>query len=487
MKQVKFEIKDFIFLTIILIIALIFRIYKINSPLADLHSWRQADTAAVARNFVTNGFDLLHPRYDDLSGRESGLENPKGYRMVEFPIYNAIFAGTYKFLPILPIEVYGRLTTVFFSLVIISIIYILVLKEASRLAAISASLIYSVFPFFVFFSRVVLPETTALAMSFLSILFLYLFSQKKESTLKEYIFLLFSIIFFSLGLLVKPTVVFYVLPLIYLFIKKYNLKFMSKFSFYIYFIIAFVLFFLWRLYIRNYPEGIPASDWLITSVNTYQGLQNIFFRPAFFRWIFFERLNNMIFGGYLAVLFVLGILKRNHKYFFHSLLFSAFVYLFIFEGGNIQHEYYQTIILPTLAIFIGLGVETIFNFDKKNFHSNFFRVPIILAIFALSFFFSYYRIKDFYSTPSDLTSIAKIIKTITLPEDKIITDRLGDTTLLYLADRKGWPAYTGNLAKFKTNGYKYIVTANKDLINELKTNKTYKLTYENDKFTIFKL
>src|SRR3989339_721453 len=114
---------DFLILAFILIIAFFFRLYKINTPLADLHSWRQADTAAVARNFVTQGFDLLHPRYDDMSNVQSGLDNPQGYRMVEFPLYNAIFAWLFKLFPAIPLTQWGRLTSIFFSLITISVIY----------------------------------------------------------------------------------------------------------------------------------------------------------------------------------------------------------------------------------------------------------------------------------------------------------------------------------------------------------------------------
>ena len=100
MSKKPFTLTDAAIIGVILFVALILRLYKINTPLADLHSWRQADTAAVARNFVTDGIDLLHPRYDDLSGRESGRENPQGYRMVEFPLYNSLIAYAYKSLPL---------------------------------------------------------------------------------------------------------------------------------------------------------------------------------------------------------------------------------------------------------------------------------------------------------------------------------------------------------------------------------------------------
>src|SRR5689334_19814520 len=81
--------KEWVFLGIILIIATVMRLYRITNPLADWHSFRQADTASVTREYVKHGIDLLHPTYHDLSNIQSGKDNPKGYRMVEFPLVNA--------------------------------------------------------------------------------------------------------------------------------------------------------------------------------------------------------------------------------------------------------------------------------------------------------------------------------------------------------------------------------------------------------------
>src|SRR3989304_6819731 len=87
---------EIIVLSIILILAFVVRLYKINRPIADWHSWRQADTAAVARNFIKEGFNPLIPKYDDMSSQANGLDNPKRYRFVEFPVYNLIVAGVWK-------------------------------------------------------------------------------------------------------------------------------------------------------------------------------------------------------------------------------------------------------------------------------------------------------------------------------------------------------------------------------------------------------
>ena len=80
----RFNKFDAFWLALILCIALGLRLYKINTPLADWHSWRQVDTAAVARNFAEGDFNLLYPKYDDLSSVQTGKYNPQGYRFVSF-------------------------------------------------------------------------------------------------------------------------------------------------------------------------------------------------------------------------------------------------------------------------------------------------------------------------------------------------------------------------------------------------------------------
>ena len=475
---------DYIILTFILTLAFAFRLYKINIPLADFHSWRQADTAAVARNYVKNGIDLFHPVYDDLSNVQSGIDNPNGYRMVEFPIYNAIIAVLYKTFPVFSLEIWGRLTTILFSLIVISVIYYLLLKESSRLSAIFGSLTYSVFPFFVFFSRVILPETTALAFIMLSILFLYFNIENKQKKFFFLFFYLLSAAFFSLAILIKPTILFYFFPILVIFYRKYKLSLIKKFYFYLYFIITFLPLFYWRTYIKNFPEGIPYSDWLFTSVNTGGGLKSILFRPSFFRWIFFERINNLILGGYLTVFMILGGIFKQKKYLLFSFVLSALAYIFTFQGGNLQHEYYQTLILPVIAMMIGLGIGSVYN-AKKDFINPFLMSIFIFIIFSISFYFSYFKVSDYYVYSQELVQEAKIIKSLTGPEDKVVTDRTGDTTLLYLANRHGAPSIFRDPIDLKKLGYKYLMTSSEGQINIMKPN--FIIVFENEKFTLFRL
>lgn len=191
-------------------------------------------------------------------------------------------------------------------------------------------------------------------------------------------------------------------------------------------------------------------------------------------------------GGYLTVLFVLGFFAKTRRYFFHSLLFGTFAYLFTFQGGNIQHEYYQTLIFPAIAIFVGLGVDTLLKIEKNIFGPALITITIVF-IFASSFYFSYFRVKDWYNYPNDLTQIAKIISTITTESDKIVTDRDGDTTLLYLSNRRGSPSPYKDLSLMKQDGYKYFITDKKYVIEALQSEKKFTFIFQNDQFAIVKL
>jgi 4-amino-4-deoxy-L-arabinose transferase-like glycosyltransferase len=477
---------DLFLLLFLIVLGLVFRLYKINLPLADYHSWRQADTAAVGRNYAREEkINLLQPKYDDLSGIQSGKENPQGFRMVEFPLYQAVFAKLYLLYSAIPLEIYARLVSIIFTLLTIVAVYLLVLKSGSRTAAFFASFTLAMMPYMVFFTRVVLPEPTAVSLAILSILFLSIHIEQIKKPI-GLIFYFLSIISFALSLLIKPTTIFYIFPLLFLFFYHYRQRIFTKIGFYLFFFLSIFPLFLWRSYIQRFPEGIPANDWLFTNVNTSEGLKNIFFRPSFFRWIFFERINNIILGGYLTFFFLLGILTKRKTAFFYSFLLTFFSYLFVFQGGNVQHEYYQIIIFPILSIFVGLGIDTLLTL-RKIFINKFLLIFIILLLYVISFYFSYFKVKDYYSIPNNLINIASIIKTLTQQNDLLVTDTTGDTTLLYLCDRRGYPAVYKDLDYFKNLGVKYFVTDKKWVIEAIQSEQKYTTVFINNQFAIFVL
>src|SRR5213076_3078518 len=75
---------------VICILAITARLILINQPYVDHWSWRQSDVAAIARNFLQNGFHFAYPQID-------WAGNAPGYVGTEFPILPFVAAICYKF------------------------------------------------------------------------------------------------------------------------------------------------------------------------------------------------------------------------------------------------------------------------------------------------------------------------------------------------------------------------------------------------------
>ena len=188
---------EFVVLGAILLCALVTRLYRFDGPIADWHSWRQADTSSVSRNFVKNGFDFLHPTYHDLSNVPSGIDNPKGYRFVEFPIYNALQAGGFKFFGIFTLEEWGRIISIISSLFATVFIYLILKNRGYGLAGFIAAFFYATIPFSVFYGRTILPDQTMVTASLGSIYFFQIW-MKKDLRLKIYFVVVFCFLLFSI-------------------------------------------------------------------------------------------------------------------------------------------------------------------------------------------------------------------------------------------------------------------------------------------------
>ena len=72
----------------LLLSGLALRLIGLDEPLIDQQAWRQTDTAAIARNFLDEGYDLLRPRVD-WRGISSGVVE------TNFPLYPYLVACLY--------------------------------------------------------------------------------------------------------------------------------------------------------------------------------------------------------------------------------------------------------------------------------------------------------------------------------------------------------------------------------------------------------
>lgn len=458
----------------ILVCAFFARLYKITTPPLDWHSFRQADTASVTRNYVTNGIDLLHPTYHDFSNIASGKDNPNGYRMVEFPLLNAASAAIVRAIPFFSVDVTSRVVSVLLSLGTLAFLFALTKKISGKRVALITLLIGSFFPYFVYYSRAILPEAGVVCFSTGALYFFYRWAAEKK--VWQY---LLSMVFVSVALLLKPFVLF-------LFPVFFAIWFVHKRS-----IASFILtsgllavscvpLYLWREWIQKYPEGIPASTWLFNG-------NGIRLRPAWFRWLFYERMTKLMLGFVGVLFFPISLfqVKRAELLIYGAWWAGILGYMIIIATGNVQHDYYQNLMVPIMLITVARGACILESFLREKFAPALsLSIVSILVIAGLGI--SWMQIKEFYIVNHwEYVRAGEAVDRLTPPDSKVIAPAFGDTQFLYQTKRSGWPIGYEIDTKIKQGATTYVTTSKDAEAQDLM--KRYTILEETKEYVVIDL
>lgn len=484
-------------LLILLGAALLVRTYRLNFPLADWHSFRQVDTAAVTREYVRRGVDLLHPRYHDVSNIQSGKENFAGWRMVEFPLMNAVTAWILQINPRLQLVPTSRLVSIVASLISLLSLYWLVRSWHGKLTAFLAAFFFAFLPYNIFYSRTVLPEPFMVMWSLLAAMALSFWQPKKQTT---FFWVIVAALCWSMALLVKPMAIFFAPMYLGIVGKRWPLSWKQGLLFAVAFAAAGIPVYLWREWITQFPEGIPANTWLFNS-------NGIRLQPAWWRWLFAERIGKLMFGYWLASFLFLGLLadvpnwvKKGNWWqqvwnwklkWWQSAgpLFLGTVgmmaYLVIFATGNVQHDYYQVPLVPVLCWLVARGITWVWE-KAENALQRFGLVSGTLILIGLSFFFSWYEIRGNFNVNNwAMVKAGEAAKRLIPENSLVIAHYMGDTTLLFHTQRWGWPIGFEIEDKIAKGAEFYISTSLDDEANRLK--REYTVVEETPEYIIIDL
>ena len=194
------------FVIVIGLLAVVARLIFINQPYVDHWSWRQSDVAAIARNFLQNGFRFGYPQID-------WAGNAPGYVGTEFPILPFIAAVCYKFAGVH--EWIGRIQAVILFAVSLPFFFLLVREIFGSTAAVWASFFYCFTPLNIFAGRSFMPDVPSLSFAIVGLYFFLRWVQHDESWS-----FFFAAIAISLSLLIKITSIVIVAPLVYLAVAE---------------------------------------------------------------------------------------------------------------------------------------------------------------------------------------------------------------------------------------------------------------------------
>lgn len=435
----------------ILVVAILVRSYKITNPVLDWHAFRQADTASVTREYVKHGINVLYPKYQDLSNIQSGKDNLDGYRMVEFPFLNAGAAELLRAFPRLPADATQRGISVLFSIGTLVSLFLLVKKISGSTVGYLTLIIGALLPYNIYYSRVIMPEPAFIFFTVFALLGFYLWLEQKAWW--WYGLSLLSLVF---ALLLKPFVIFLAPVFLAIVWVKKGKKSFKTYGLIPYAILAIIPFLLWRKWITQFPSGIPASDWLFNG-------DGIRFRPAWFRWLFFERLIKLMLGYLGSIFFAANLFKlpRKELIIYGSWWLGSLVYLSVIATGNVRHDYYQVLLIPIVIITFARGIAIFVELlQRKLSPLVVYSITLLLVVGGLGL--SWWQIKEYYHTNHTEYIVAgKAVDQLTPADAKVIAPAFGDTQFLYQTNRTGWPIGF-EVEKKKALGAEYYITTSYD-------------------------
>lgn len=468
----------FLFFLIILL-GFVVRLYKIDNPVADWHSWRQADTAAVTRIYIQDGINLLIPRFEDISSIQSRLLNLNGYRMVEFPFYNALGALATIHLGHFSLEVWSRLITIFCALTTAFFLYLIGKRFIGSFGGLLSAFFYLSIPFNIYFTRVILPDPMGVTFGIISIWFFIHFIDDSKD-----VYLYLSAIFFSAMILIKPYLGFYLFPIGYLVVNKFGFKDIFRnhkllFKGLAYSVIAVLPFALWRWWESKFPAGIPLFWWAFNG-------DGIRFHPAYFNWIFGERLGHLILGSLGVAPFIFGIFNtKNKNYFIHWFLLGALFYVVLVADANVKHDYYQIITVPVIALTLASG--STYLWSQNIFNKWLVRIALAFSVFVMLITGWYQIVGDYAVNHPEIIEAGQEVDKITPKNAIIVAPYDGDTAFLYQTKRQGWPAVDNSIDNIIKEGASYYVSVNLRSADTINFEKRFKTVEKTKSYIILNL
>lgn len=189
----------------------------------------------------------------------------------------------------------------------------------------------------------------------------------------------------------------------------------------------------------------------------------------------------------MLIPFGLGILTKPENkegWFFRWWIAGALLYWIVIARGNVQHDYYQILVIPVVSIYLAKGLKFLLT---NNYFSRWVSLGLATTSFVLGLAFSWYTIRTYYwINHPEIVEVGFAADKL-LPENaKIIAPYGGDTTFLYQTRRNGWPVGFNILHKI-SYGAQYYVSANPndDEVKALK--KYYPVITSTQKYVIIDL
>ena len=455
---------------LLLVIAAVFRFPGVREPLTDTQYWRQTDTASIARNYYEEGMRFYYP---SVNWRGDG----PGYVESEFPLYPYLVALLYEAFGGVD-ESLGRIVSILFGLLTILLLYLFAFRLfKDPKTALIAGLVYAVSPLGIFYTRSFMPESLMMFCSVAGLYYFYCWVHTEGSRRWAG-----TILFLTMAMLLKLTSALLFLPMTGIMIDRHGFKLFRWWKWGVAFLLVSAFTAAWYYH----AHGLYLKTHLSFGILADTGLNKWISRETFENFDFITTLGFRIFSICLtpagATLCFLGLgagIRHSSlsscRYFLYTWIFAVFIYFFLIAEGNKLLEYYQLLLIPPAALFIGWFSGT----AEEALKSGGMPFPLKRLVVILMVFCGFlYSVKGYKHDKTGYTfrsySFAEKTKPLVLSKELwIVVDtegiydrtwydkmnhRIHRPSLMYYLNAKGWEFLPHELNDMPDNEFKILLS-----------------------------
>jgi 4-amino-4-deoxy-L-arabinose transferase-like glycosyltransferase len=430
---------------VICLLAVTVRLIFIDQAYIDYWSWRQSDVAAIARNFLQDGFRFCYPQID-------WAGNAPGYVGTEFPILPFIAALCYKFAGVH--EWIGRIQAVILFAVSLPFFFLLVRAIFGSTAAVWATFFYSFAPLNVFAGRSFMPDVPSLSLAIIGLYFFLRWVENGQSAS-------FSVaaIAVSLSLLIKITSIVIVAPLVYVVVGRLcqtpgvsqnvadgsratwmgrssdrvsaseRVKRPSILGVILFTAVALLPSAIWYWHAHQIAEKFYPYHFFGAG-----GIRIETFSPY---WHIARRTVASSLTPLLSLMALIGLLlapRSKYSRFFHWWLVAMVLFVIVVGYGN-RHRWYQLPLVPIAAAFAGAGCA----FIGSRISSRLAAITLSILLAVTFVILALVYVRPFYEpSAAQFRDAGLELKKVTPADALIVAADVGDPAIFYYAERKGW-------------------------------------------------
>lgn len=398
-----------------------------RSPLFDFHSWRQADTATIARNFAEERFNPLYPQVDWRGGQLYGFVET-GFELHAFAV--AALSKLFGFSPSL-----GRLLNASLFPFAALLLFRFVRFRYGDAAALAGAFIYSLgLPLTMFIDRAFMNESL---LALLSIACLWAAQAYcARARVGDLAILLTASVLIAV---VKPTYLIVWGPVAGLFLERFGMAALVRWELWLVCALTVASGTLWFWHARNISEltglSFGLSDKLMNA--------DVLLSPEY-PFKVARRLVKDILGPVGAVFAPIGgvIALRRGKLAEALGILTFAVYLVVVAAGNFHHNYYQLPVVPIATVLASLGIVGTVTTLSGRYHWHWTKgltvYSAILWVAAMSTLIRSVSAHNWYEQDRSRLRLCEDLKPQLADTDRLVFVNEQSPDMLFCLDRKGW-------------------------------------------------